>query len=94
MVTRQIRVKGRVQGVGYRESLRLEAQKLGVTGWVRNRTDGSVEAVLQGNAEIVEILIAWARTGPPAARVDSVDSADPEPQFDRVYDRFDRRPTG
>ena len=94
MVTRQIRVRGRVQGVGYRDSLRFEAQKRGVTGWVRNRADGSVEAVLQGAADAVEILIAWARSGPPAARVDSVDSADPEPQFDRVYERFERRPTG
>lgn len=72
MRTRQIRVSGRVQGVGYRFALRDEAHRLGVKGWVRNRADGSVEALLQGDDAAVAALIAWARRGPRAARVDAV----------------------
>ena len=75
MLTRQIRVSGRVQGVGYRISLEREALRLGVTGWVRNRNDGTVEAVLQGTSQAVEALIAWARRGPPGARVARVDES-------------------
>ena len=63
---------GRVQGVGYRESLRAEAEAAGCTGWVRNRADGSVEAVIEGAAEAVADVVAWARRGPPAARVDRI----------------------
>lgn len=72
MVARQIRVNGRVQGVGYRVSLQDEARKREVSGWVRNRSDGSVEALLQGDTAAVESVIAWARRGPPGARVSDV----------------------
>ena len=72
MRTRQIRVIGRVQGVGYRYALRDEALRLGVSGWVRNRADGSVEAVLQGDAAALAQLIAWARGGPRLAQVDEL----------------------
>jgi len=66
-------VFGRVQGVGFRESLRAEAGAAGCTGWVRNRKDGSVEAVVEGTPEAVARVLAWARRGPPAARVDRVE---------------------
>jgi acylphosphatase len=76
--TLQIRVSGRVQGVGYRDALCMEAQRLGIAGWVRNRSDGTVEALLRGDAVAVEQLVAWAHKGPPAARVARVD-AQPAP---------------
>jgi acylphosphatase len=91
MVTRQIRVSGRVQGVGYRASLQHEARRFGVSGWVRNRTDGAVEAVLQGSQDAVVAVIAWARRGPPGSLVGSVEdsAADSEP----AHVRFELRPT-
>jgi acylphosphatase len=76
IITRHLTIRGRVQGVWYRESMRQEAQRLGVTGWVRNRRDGSVEAMLQGEAAQVEALIAWAWRGPPAAEVSAIDIAE------------------
>ncbi len=69
METRRLRIHGRVQGVWFRESMRREAQRLSVTGWVRNLPDGSVEAVIQGGGDAVEALIAWSRSGPPLAHV-------------------------
>lgn len=69
MVTRQLRIAGKVQGVGFRYSLQEEAARLGVAGWVRNRRDGSVEALVQGTPAAVDALISWARSGPPGARV-------------------------
>jgi acylphosphatase len=91
MITRRLSIRGRVQGVGYREALRDEALRGGVTGWVRNRMDGSVEALLQGPPERVAQLIAWARRGPPVARVDDVqiEARDDEPR----YEGFERRPS-
>ena len=93
MRTRQIRVNGRVQGVGFRYALRDEARGLGVTGWVRNCADGSVEALLQGETPAVEALVRWARRGPRAARVETLAETEPEPQFDRAYTGFDIWPT-
>lgn len=69
---RHLVVTGRVQGVGYRASLAREAQALGVNGWVRNRADGSVEAMVAGTAEQVAAIMLWARRGPPAACVEHV----------------------
>lgn len=93
MVTRQIRVRGRVQGVGFRYALRREAERSGVRGWVRNRSDGSVEALVQGEAQAVARLVAWARHGPPAARVDELKESEAEPAFAQLYQRFEERPT-
>ena len=71
-LTARLHITGRVQGVGYRWSMVQEAKRLGVNGWVRNRLDGSVEAVVSGAPPVVEALIDWARTGPPLARVEGV----------------------
>jgi acylphosphatase len=68
----RLQVRGLVQGVGFRDSLMCEAQRLGLGGWVRNRRDGSVEAVVAGPDEAVQALVTWAHRGPPAARVAEV----------------------
>jgi acylphosphatase len=91
MVTKRLRIRGRVQGVGYRYALCREADRLGVSGWVRNRTDGSVEALVQGDAEPVAALITWAHRGPPASRVDEV-HIEPADASD-VPAGFERRPS-
>ncbi len=72
-VARHLRITGRVQGVFYRESMRMRAEALGVTGWVRNLRDGAVEAVIQGEENAIAELIAWCRIGPPAAAVSNVE---------------------
>lgn len=71
-VTRHLDVSGRVQGVGFRFYMQRKARELGVTGWVRNRRDGRVEAVVQGEPDAVELMTAWTRRGPPSAAVSDV----------------------
>jgi acylphosphatase len=71
-VIRKVMIQGRVQGVGYRAWVEWEATARGLEGWVRNRRDGSVEALLAGAAEAVEEMIAACRQGPPMARVNAV----------------------
>lgn len=88
-ITRHLLIFGRVQGVFYRESMRLEAERLGVTGWVRNRRDGGVEAMVHGDEAAVEAIIAWAWDGPPAARVENIESTDAKGSFTG----FERLPT-
>jgi acylphosphatase len=66
-VTRHLTISGRVQGVGFRYQMQRVAYELGVTGWVRNRRDGSVEAMVQGAPDAAEAMIAWTRRGPPGA---------------------------
>ena len=73
---RHIVVRGQVQGVGYRAFVEYEAQRRGLRGWVRNRRDGSVEAVFAGPREAVETVIEICRHGPVAARVDALDHRD------------------
>ena len=75
-VSKLLKITGRVQGVSYRESMRAEARRRGVTGWVRNQRDGSVEALVQGEAALVAELLAWCKLGPPAARVEEVRAHD------------------
>ncbi len=72
---RLLRIHGRVQGVCYRASAQDEAVRLGLAGWVRNRADGTVEALVAGAEAIVEQFIDWARRGPPAARVERIEIA-------------------
>ncbi len=68
-VTVRLAITGRVQGVGFRESMRAVAQALEISGWVRNCEDGSVEAVTQGDEFAIEQLVAWCHNGPPGANV-------------------------
>ena len=72
LITRHLRIIGLVQGVGYRDSMVVEAIAIGVAGWVRNRFDGSVEALAHGEDADVQRLIEWAHRGPATARVDAV----------------------
>jgi acylphosphatase len=82
-------IHGRVQGVGFRDAMCREAARLGVGGWVRNRRDGTVEAVIAGPDHAVQALLAWAHAGPPAARVTRVEAAPAEGEFTA----FELRPT-
>jgi acylphosphatase len=88
-VTRRLKIRGLVQGVWYRESMRQEAARVRVTGWIRNRADGSVEAVVQGSPEAVDAITAWARRGPQQARVEAVEVSPAEGEFLS----FEKRPT-
>jgi acylphosphatase len=85
---RQVSIRGRVQGVGYRAWLADEAVSRDLDGWVRNRRDGSVEAVFAGPDKVVADMIAACRRGPPMARVDAVDQHDAGP------DQLALRPAG
>jgi acylphosphatase len=88
-ITRHVIIRGRVQGVNYRESMRLQAQRLNVTGWVRNRTDGTVEAMVNGSPEDVLRVLEWCRRGPPSAQVTSLEVSEASGDFEG----FERRPS-
>ena len=78
-------VRGMVQGVGYRYTLRMVAERAGVSGWTRNLRDGSVEAELEGDETQVDEVLAWMAGGPPGARVDSATVADAPPSGERGF---------
>ncbi|WPB59229.1 acylphosphatase [Xylophilus sp. GOD-11R] len=91
-IVKHLLIFGRVQGVYYRASMTEQAQALGVTGWVRNRLDGSVEALAEGTPQAVGQLVEWARQGPRQARVDRVDVSDgTDPRT--AFSGFVQRPT-
>jgi acylphosphatase len=75
MATKRVHVivKGRVQGTFFRAATQREARRLGITGWVKNRQDGSVELLAEGEEDAIRELTSWANHGPSAARVDGVD---------------------
>ena len=85
----RLEIRGKVQGVGYRWAMVEQARRLGLRGWVRNRHDGSVEAMVAGAPEAVERLVGWARRGPRSAVVAAVDVFAGAGSFDS----FDARPT-
>ena len=89
-MARLVRIAGRVQGVGYRDWLVAEARRHGLAGWVRNRRDGSVEALLAGDLPGVQAVLLACRRGPPLARVESIEEALAE---DPATPGFERRPT-
>jgi len=78
MIRRRVVIHGYVQGVFFRDSTRRLAEREGVAGWVRNRPDGAVEAVFEGEPEAVERLVRFAREGPRDARVDRAEVAEEE----------------
>lgn len=82
---RRVVVHGRVQGVWFRDSCRNEALARGVTGFVRNRSDGAVEAVFEGPAEAVAAMVAWSRVGPPRAEVTGVSVEEEHPRGEVGY---------
>ncbi len=89
VISRHLVIHGRVQGVYFRESMRQRALQLGVTGWVRNRMDGTVEAMVQADTGAVDAIIEWARRGPAAANVTDLRVED----GDGDYPTFDTVPT-
>ena len=86
MIRRRVVVHGYVQGVGFRYSVRERARQRGLSGWVSNRHDGSVEAVFEGADDAVEALVAFMRDGPRGAEVDAVDITAEEAEGLRGFD--------
>jgi acylphosphatase len=86
----QVMIRGRVQGVGYRAWLEHQATTCGLEGWVRNRRDGSVEALVQGSEPAIAAIIDWARRGPPGAQVASLIVSEAVPE---TSTSFEQRPT-
>jgi acylphosphatase len=85
MIRRRVIVTGRVQGVWYRQSCQREAADAGVAGWVRNNDDGTVEAVLEGDADRVARVLAWMQSGPSHAMVTAVEYRDEPPRGEEGF---------
>ena len=85
MIRRRVVVYGRVQGVFFRDSARRLAQQHGVSGWVANRWDGTVEAVFEGETDAVERLVRFMNKGPRGAEVERVDVTEEEPEGSRGF---------
>ena len=85
MIRQRVIVHGRVQAVGFRYYARIEAQRLGVSGWIRNRSDGAVEAEIEGDAASVDAMLGWLDEGPPGADVTSISTADLTPTGERGF---------
>jgi acylphosphatase len=85
-VRKRVRAHGRVQGVFFRDTVRRAAESRGVGGWAANRSDGTVEAVFEGEADAVESLVRLCRDGPGHASVERLDVADEEPEGLRGFD--------
>ncbi len=88
-IAKHLTIRGRVQGVGFRQYMAYKARQFQITGWVRNRADGSVEAVIAGTPDAVTAMLERAQRGPPAATVAGVDVAD----SNETFDRFETLPT-
>ena len=86
--TVRVVIRGRVQGVGYRDWTHGRDRLLGLDGWVRNRDDGSVEALVSGPTKAVEAFVASAMKGPPAARIGHVDLHNSEPPAEKGFKRL------
>jgi len=89
-IARRVIVRGTVQGVGFRYAAVAAAERLNITGWVRNRGDGTVEMLLEGSEDAVEAMIAWCRRGPPQAQVRDVQVSEVAPE---LLTDFTLRPT-
>jgi acylphosphatase len=90
VITRRLRITGRVQGVGYRDWTIRAARGAGLTGWVRNRADGAVEAVVRGSADAVDSFVTACHAGPPHARVTAVETS---PETEHLEPGFRQFPT-
>lgn len=91
----RVLVRGRVQGVGFRQAAVSRARSLGLSGWVLNRGDGTVEAVFEGATDRVQSMVDWCRRGPAGARVDDVEEAREEPRGESGFHvEFAQRPRG
>lgn len=87
-MARLLRISGRVQGVGYREWMVAQARVLGIAGWVRNRRDGAVEALVEGEQDALAELLRLCRRGPRSARVDAIEESEAEPPAEPGFRRI------
>lgn len=88
MTALRLRIAGRVQGVGFRDWLLGEAERHGLSGWVRNRADGTVEALLAGETPAVQAVVSACRLGPPMARVTTIEESFAEPPGEPGFQRL------